>query len=64
MPLIQDHSCKECTKPYKPRPDENPAAANDNAPVIMAVVDSIVTGPIVSDCFKHVFMLSILTSLP
>ena len=47
MPLVEDHSCSECTKPYKPRPGEIPEDVEDAAPVKMIVMDGIVMGPVV-----------------
>ena len=37
MPLVQDHSCSECTKPYKPLADE--PEIEDASPVKMVVKD-------------------------
>lgn len=48
MPMTEDHHCSECTKPYKPRATEDPAIAENAAPVKMAVMDGIVIGPVVS----------------
>ena len=48
MPMTEDHHCSECTKPYKPRANEDPAIAENAAPVQMAVMDGIVIGPVVS----------------
>jgi len=46
MPLVQDHSCSECTKPYKPLADE--PEIEDASPVKMVVMDGIVMGPVVA----------------
>lgn len=48
MPGALDHSCKECTKPYRTGPQDN-SIVPGAAPVKMAVVDGIVMGPVV--CF-------------
>ena len=47
MSLVEDHSCSECTKPYKPGPNEDPAIAEDALPVKLVVMDGIVMGPVV-----------------
>ena len=57
MPMTDDHHCSECTKPYKPRATEDPAIAENAAPVKMAVMDGIVIGPVVS------FFIIILNSI-
>lgn len=49
MPLVEDHSCLECTKPYKPGPDEDPEDAEGAADVKMVVIDGIVMAPVVSE---------------
>jgi len=43
MPLASDHSCSDCTKPYKPGPEENEEEIEDAMPVNMIVMDGIVT---------------------
>jgi len=48
MPLASDHSCSDCTKPYKPGPEENEEEIEDAMPVNMIVMDGIVMGPVVS----------------
>ena len=48
MPLAKDHSCSECTKPYKPLPGEDKEIAKDAMPVKMIVMDGIVMGPVVT----------------
>jgi len=48
MPLASDHSCSDCTKSYKPGPEENEEEIEDAMPVNMIVMDSIVMGPVVS----------------
>ena len=47
MPLVEGHSCDECTKPYKPGIDEDPILAEQAAPVKLVVMDGIVMGPVV-----------------
>jgi len=48
MPLASDHTCSDCTKPYKAGPDENEEDVQDILPVNMIVMDGIVMGPVVS----------------
>ena len=53
MPIIDDHHCSECTKLYKPWATEDPAIAENAAPVKMAVMDGIVIGPVVSFLYNY-----------
>jgi len=46
MPLVQDHSCSECTKPYKPLAGK--PEIEDASSVKMVVMDGIVMGPVVT----------------
>lgn len=48
MPLASDHTCSDCTKPYKAGPDENEEDVQDILPVNMVVIDGIVMGSVVS----------------
>jgi hypothetical protein len=51
-----DHSCSECSHPYKQSVDVNPAEMNiDAADVKMVVLDGIVMGPTVS--FEHYILI-------
>ena len=47
MPLAGDHSCSECTKPYKPTSNQDPKEVEDAEPVKIIVMDGIVMGPLV-----------------
>jgi len=51
--MTDDHHCSECTKPYKPWATEDPAIAENAAPVKMAVMDGIVIGPVVSFFYNY-----------
>jgi len=51
LPLARDHSCSECTKPYKAPIGVDKAVEATAAPVNMIVMDGIVMGPVVSVFF-------------
>jgi len=49
-----NHSCSECTHPYKHPANSNPATASNAADVTMVVLDGIVMGPTVS--FEYYYL--------
>ena len=51
MKVANDHSCSECTKPFKESVTDT-TIHPDAAPVKMVVLDGIVMGPTVSFCLK------------
>jgi hypothetical protein len=51
MKVANDHSCSECTKPFKESVTDT-TIHPDVAPVKMVVLDGIAMGPTVSFCFK------------
>ena len=51
MKVANDHSCSECTKPFKVSVTDT-TIHPDAAPVKMVVADGIVMGPTVSFCLQ------------
>ena len=51
MKVANDHSCSECTKPFKESVTDT-TIHPDAAPVKMVVLDGIVMGPTVSFCLQ------------
>jgi CxC5 like cysteine cluster associated with KDZ transposases len=54
MKVSKDHSCSECSKPFKESVTDT-TIHPDAAPVKMAVLDGIVMGPTVSFCLQSIY---------